>query len=178
MKSVRFGLPCTMNKASATGPDQDISSEQSSFLGRRLARSTLVNYTWRHYDNSWCYHTGDCLSWPRSSNSVHRRSGYYWHRQWHEHFNYSYLSDRISRTSNCGLLICIEGVTISFGTLNACWIDFGSFYCPDNLTWRFPIVFQIVFDLLIIFEMLFLPESPRWLLTCERYEAMKGLLLS
>lgn len=75
-----------------------------------------------------------------------------------------------SRTSNRGLLICIEGATIAFGTLIAYWIDFGSSYGPDNLTWRFPIAFQIVFGLLIIFGMFFLPESPRWLLTRERYE--------
>lgn len=75
-----------------------------------------------------------------------------------------------SRTSNRGLLICIEGATIAFGTLIAYWTDFGSSYGPDNLTWRFPIAFQIVFGLLIICGMFFLPESPRWLLTRERYE--------
>lgn len=75
-----------------------------------------------------------------------------------------------SRTSNRGLLICIEGGTIAFGTLIAYWIDFGSSYGPDNITWRFPIAFQIVFGLLIILGMLLLPESPRWLLTRELYE--------
>lgn len=75
-----------------------------------------------------------------------------------------------SRTSNRGLLICIEGATIAFGTLIAYWIDFGSSYGPADLTWRFPIAFQIVFGLLIIFGMFFLPESPRWLFTRERYE--------
>ncbi|EAW10860.1 hexose carrier protein [Aspergillus clavatus NRRL 1] len=75
-----------------------------------------------------------------------------------------------SRTSNRGLLICIEGATIAFGTLIAYWIDFGASYGSPDLTWRFPIAFQIFFGLLIIVGMAVLPESPRWLFTRERYE--------
>ncbi|KKK12881.1 hypothetical protein P175DRAFT_0435517 [Aspergillus ochraceoroseus IBT 24754] len=75
-----------------------------------------------------------------------------------------------SRTSNRGLLICIEGATIAFGTLIAYWIDFGASYGSPDLTWRFPIAFQIVFGLCIIVGMFFLPESPRWFFTRERYE--------
>jgi hypothetical protein len=75
-----------------------------------------------------------------------------------------------SRTSNRGLLICIEGGVIAFGTLIAYWIDYGASKGPPDLTWRFPIAFQIIFGLFIIFGMMFLPESPRWLCVRERYE--------
>lgn len=75
-----------------------------------------------------------------------------------------------SRTANRGLLICIEGGVIAWGTCFAYWIDYGSSYGPDDLTWRFPIAFQIFFALAISIPMWFLPESPRWLLTHERYE--------
>lgn len=75
-----------------------------------------------------------------------------------------------SRTSNRGLLICIEGGTIAFGTLIAYWIDFGASYGPPDVIWRFPIAFQCVFGLFIIVGMTLLPESPRWLFTRERYE--------
>lgn len=75
-----------------------------------------------------------------------------------------------SRTTNRGLLICIEGGIIAFGTMLAYWIDYGSSYGPDNLTWRFPIAFQIVFGIILIVGTMFLPESPRWLLSKERYE--------
>lgn len=87
-----------------------------------------------------------------------------------------------SRTSNRGLLICIEGGVIAFGTLVAYWIDYGSSYGSADLSWRFPISFQIVFALIVVIGMVFLPESPRWLLTRERYEegeiviaALRGL---
>lgn len=81
-----------------------------------------------------------------------------------------------SRTSNRGLLICIEGGIIAFGTLIAYWIDFGSSYGPDDLTWRFPIAFQIVFGVIIIAGMMFLPESPRWLFVTERYEEGESVI--
>jgi MFS family permease len=75
-----------------------------------------------------------------------------------------------SRSTNRGLLICIEGSTVAIGTLISYWIDFGASYGSPDLTWRFPIAFQIVFGLLIIVGMFFLPESPRWLFIQERYE--------
>ena len=53
---------------------------------------------------------------------------------------------------------------------------------PPDLVWRFPIAFQIIFALIVIIGMIWLPESPRWLLTRERYEegecviaALRGL---
>ncbi|KAL1963260.1 hypothetical protein VTN77DRAFT_8585 [Rasamsonia byssochlamydoides] len=81
-----------------------------------------------------------------------------------------------SRTSNRGLLICIEGGVIAFGTLIAYWIDFGASYGPDDLTWRFPIAFQIFFGLIIVAGMVFLPESPRWLFMRERYEEGESVI--
>ncbi|KAK7756223.1 hypothetical protein SLS62_001816 [Diatrype stigma] len=75
-----------------------------------------------------------------------------------------------SKTSNRGLLICIEGGIIAFGTLIAYWIDYGASFGSADLSWRFPIAFQIVFGLVVGICMIFLPESPRWLLTHERYE--------
>jgi sugar porter (SP) family MFS transporter len=79
-------------------------------------------------------------------------------------------------------LICIEGGIIAFGTLIAYWIDFGASYGTDNFSWRFPIAFQIVFALIVMFFMVWLPESPRFLLTKDRNEeslhviaALRGL---
>lgn len=46
-----------------------------------------------------------------------------------------------SRSTNRGLLICIEGGIIAFGTLIAYWIDYGCSYGPADLVWRFPIAY-------------------------------------
>lgn len=75
-----------------------------------------------------------------------------------------------SKTSNRGLLICIEGGIIAFGTVIAYWIDYGCSYGSEDLSWRFPIAFQTLFGFVVCISMVFLPESPRWLLTHERYE--------
>ncbi|KAK5107090.1 hypothetical protein LTR62_001874 [Meristemomyces frigidus] len=75
-----------------------------------------------------------------------------------------------SRSHNRGLLICIEGGVIAFGTLIAYWLDYGASYGPPGLTWRFPIAFQVVFGLIIVVAMVWLPESPRWLLSKDRTE--------
>ncbi|CAI6334040.1 unnamed protein product [Periconia digitata] len=73
-----------------------------------------------------------------------------------------------SKTKNRGLLICIEGGVIAFGTLIAYWVDFGCAYGPPDLSWRFPITFQVVFALVVMIVPFWLPESPRWLLTKDR----------
>lgn len=87
-----------------------------------------------------------------------------------------------SNTANRGLLICIEGGVIAFGTLIAYWTDFGCSYGPPDLTWRFPIAFQVVFGIVVMIGPYWLPESPRWLLTKDRNEeatrviaALRGL---
>ncbi|KAI1153371.1 general substrate transporter [Nemania diffusa] len=81
-----------------------------------------------------------------------------------------------SKTSNRGLLICIQGGTIAFGTLIAYWLDYGASYGPADLVWRFPIAFQITFGIVLSTAMFWLPESPRWLLTHERYEDANNVI--
>jgi MFS family permease len=75
-----------------------------------------------------------------------------------------------SRTSNRGLLICIEGGTIAIGTMIAYWIDFGASYGPPDLAWRFPIAFQVIFGGIIIVGMYYLPDSPRFLISKGKIE--------
>ncbi|KAF2730365.1 general substrate transporter [Polyplosphaeria fusca] len=75
-----------------------------------------------------------------------------------------------SKSKNRGLLICIEGGVIAFGTLIAYWIDYGCTYGPPDLTWRLPIAFQVVFGVVVLVAPFWLPESPRWLLTKDRNE--------
>lgn len=39
---------------------------------------------------------------------------------------------------------------------------------PPDLVWRFPIAFQIIFAVVLVIPLIWLPESPRWLLTRGR----------
>lgn len=81
-----------------------------------------------------------------------------------------------SKTSNRGLLICIEGGTIAIGTLIAYWIDYGAHFGPPDLVWRFPIAFQVVFGVFIIWGMVVLPESPRYLIAHDKIKEGETVL--
>ncbi|KAH8153597.1 uncharacterized protein LAJ45_02410 [Morchella importuna] len=70
-----------------------------------------------------------------------------------------------SKSHDRGRLLMIEGALVTGGIMISYWIDFGfSFLEPSEISWRFPIAFQIVFALVIVIFILPLPGSPRWLL--------------
>lgn len=88
-----------------------------------------------------------------------------------------------SRAHRRGMLVMIEGALITGGIMIAYWIDFGLYFTdPNEVSWRFPLAFQIFFCLPIIGEcqnphlttvsradsktalVMSLPESPRWLI--------------
>lgn len=65
----------------------------------------------------------------------------------------------------------LEGSLIAGGITISYWIDLGfSFLDPSSVAWRFPIAFQNLFALIIMFCVLPLPESPRWLVLKGREE--------
>ncbi|KAF9469079.1 general substrate transporter [Collybia nuda] len=71
-----------------------------------------------------------------------------------------------SPAAHRGSLIMIEGSLITFGIM---WIDFALFWADDSSAqWRVPVALQILFALVMIFTIGFLPESPRWLLKANR----------
>ncbi|KAG5982331.1 hypothetical protein E4U55_002045 [Claviceps digitariae] len=63
-----------------------------------------------------------------------------------------------------GKLVMIEGALITGGIMISYWIDLGLSFAPGSVAWRFPLAFQIVFCVFILFFVLSLPESPRWLI--------------
>ena len=68
-----------------------------------------------------------------------------------------------------GRLVLLEGFFAIGGIVAAAWIEFGFFYINDNpVSWRFPIAFQALFALVVLSLILFLPESPRWLVKKDR----------
>lgn len=76
----------------------------------------------------------------------------------------------ISRPENRGKLVNLEGSVIAIGTFVAYWIDFGLSYVNSSVQWRFPVAFQIVFAAGLLGGILFMPESPRWLLAHGKKE--------
>lgn len=44
------------------------------------------------------------------------------------------------------------------------WMTYAFSYANGSVSWRFPIAFQLVFSIIILATVPWLPESPRWLL--------------
>lgn len=79
-----------------------------------------------------------------------------------------------SKALSRGKVLCIQGCLVTFGIAVSYWIDFAFYFTESygDVSFRFPIAFQCVFPLVIIFFILKLPESPRWLMAQRRtYEA-------
>ncbi|PVH14126.1 uncharacterized protein CXQ87_002251 [Candidozyma duobushaemuli] len=80
-----------------------------------------------------------------------------------------------SKAKSRGKSLCIQGALITLGICVSYWIDF-AFYFTEPLephgevSWRFPIAFQLVFPLGITFFGYTFPESPRWLVGQDREE--------
>ncbi|CAL5874216.1 uncharacterized protein PFLUO_LOCUS8504 [Penicillium psychrofluorescens] len=76
-----------------------------------------------------------------------------------------------------GQMVMIEGAMITCGITISYWIDFGLLFAdPSPVAWRFPLAFQCFFALVIVALVMFLPESPRWLILKGREEEAKEVL--
>jgi sugar porter (SP) family MFS transporter len=83
-----------------------------------------------------------------------------------------------SKANHRGRLICLQMVLVIGGIVVTNWMNFGFTYVPETnpVTWRFPLAFQCFFALVTIFFVVFLPESPRWLVLKDRPEEAQAVI--
>jgi MFS family permease len=63
-----------------------------------------------------------------------------------------------------GALITIDFVLVNLGLFFAYWFDYGlNLHTNGAFKYRFPMAFQLIFEVFILISLFFLPESPRWL---------------
>lgn len=80
-----------------------------------------------------------------------------------------YLSECAPATYR-GALLTLQGTLTIFGVVVAYWMDYGTSFSSTSFQWRFPLAFQGVFAILLVLQVIGLPESPRWLVQHDRYD--------
>ncbi|KAJ5092843.1 hypothetical protein N7456_008704 [Penicillium angulare] len=84
-----------------------------------------------------------------------------------------------SSSKNRGKHVVLDGLFISLGYMLQAWINLGFYqHQTGPVTWRAPIAIPIVFALLLMFSIIYLPESPRWLVRQGRTEEARITLAS
>ncbi|KAG7833700.1 hypothetical protein KL943_003808 [Ogataea angusta] len=82
----------------------------------------------------------------------------------------------ICKAHNRGRELSIELAINIFGVMTSYWVDYGMSYVDSEAQFRFPISLQILFALFTLAGVMFLPESPRWLIAHDRHAEAKQVI--
>ncbi|KAH8649135.1 sugar transporter STL1 [Xylariales sp. PMI_506] len=83
----------------------------------------------------------------------------------------------LMRAHDRGKGLCIELAINIFGVMTAYWVDYGMSFVQDSeAQFRFPLALQCAFALVTFAAVIFLPESPRWLVAHDRHEDARQVL--
>ncbi|GAB7343816.1 hypothetical protein MBLNU457_1786t2 [Dothideomycetes sp. NU457] len=75
-----------------------------------------------------------------------------------------------------GRMMAMQLSNLIMGLIIANWLDYGMSFYAGSVQWRFPCAFQVVFCIIVVCFMPFLPESPRYLARVDKMtEATKVL---
>ncbi|GAA5826050.1 hypothetical protein JCM11251_000106 [Rhodosporidiobolus azoricus] len=69
-----------------------------------------------------------------------------------------------------GLAVFIEAAMISTGTMLSYWIDLGFSFLESDASWRVPVALQCIFAVILNIMIIWLPDSPRWLISRGKME--------
>ncbi|KAI7087229.1 general substrate transporter [Hortaea werneckii] len=71
-----------------------------------------------------------------------------------------------------GLIVGLTQQMIGVGFIVSTWVGYGSHHAgaDTSFQWRFPLAFQVAPSLLLLVGLVWLPESPRWLIEVDRNE--------
>ncbi|KAK7208416.1 MFS transporter [Myxozyma melibiosi] len=84
----------------------------------------------------------------------------------------------LSRPYSRGLTVGTHGVMIVIGYTLSSWVGVGFYYVDaGGAQWRVPLAIQAVFPLILGVFVMFLPESPRWLLMQDRSDDAQAIIL-
>jgi hypothetical protein len=69
-----------------------------------------------------------------------------------------------------GKLVVVGSLSNTAAFCLANWMNYALHFQSGPLQWRFPPGFQLIFPIVVSLALLFVPESPRWLLLKDRHE--------
>jgi len=75
-----------------------------------------------------------------------------------------------------GEAVLYESVFISGGLAISGWTNYGMSHVKSSALWRFPLTLSILFSVLVLVGIQFMPESPRWLVQRGRYDEAREIL--
>lgn len=69
-----------------------------------------------------------------------------------------------------GIYVCAQLSTLNFGIFMVYWIDygFGTIKSAPSYAWRIPVILQCIFLIGMLFILLVIPDTPRWLVSHNR----------
>ncbi|CDS06967.1 hypothetical protein LRAMOSA09490 [Lichtheimia ramosa] len=82
----------------------------------------------------------------------------------------------VASSQNRGRIITLYQLGVTIGLCLAAWIAYGTTTIDGPMSWRIPVGIQILPGGLLLLGLSFIPESPRWLIACGRYEEALDIL--
>ncbi|KAF8243905.1 general substrate transporter [Wilcoxina mikolae CBS 423.85] len=88
-----------------------------------------------------------------------------------------------SKPTSRGKWVMIEGGLQTTGVACGQWVGYGFFFVKGQIQWRMPVAIQLIPAAIVFCFIMFLPESPRWLIKKGKFKegihnlcALRGLL--
>lgn len=86
------------------------------------------------------------------------------------------LINEIAYPTHRGIVNALYNCGWHAGSIVAAWVCFGTRNLESSWSWRLPSLFQIALPALAVPGLIFVPESPRWLISMDRTEEARSLL--
>lgn len=80
------------------------------------------------------------------------------------------MQAEFSPKASRGIFVCAQLSTLNFGIFLVYWIDYGFVNHTGSYAWRIPTILQCIILFAILFLLLLIPETPRWLASHDRPE--------
>lgn len=81
-----------------------------------------------------------------------------------------------SGAAHRGAAVLLESMFISAGLAISGWLNYGMSHVAGPASWRFPLAFSILWALLVMITMPFMPDSPRWLIRKGRVDEARNVM--